>query len=224
MECFYRAIPAPGYPGILFVQHYHDGKVPAACTNLVLDLERGYVTRVQAVLGTGSNPREVQHEISFGRVTEGPASEVPGTGEKTAPPAFTGVPADSQGEAPCFTTELVGKAILWHMPAYTNKPPIKHIYLSPEYYGIRMTRDDECYMTADPADYVRIRDDLYLVSIVEKRRSGIQLTFLINTSLLQDVVGHFGISTGNEPGQDKAEIICTVMTGRQGEWSTLQSL
>lgn len=79
-----------------------------------------------------------------------------------------------------YTTDLVGRAIHWEMPAFTGKPPIKHIYLSPKYYGIFMTRDDTCFMSADPAEYIRIRDDLYLVTVVEERRSGIQLSFLIN--------------------------------------------
>ena len=110
------------------------------------------------------------------------------------------------------------------MPGFTAKPPIKHIYLSPKYYGIFMTRGDSCFMSANPADYVKIRDGLYLVSIMEERRSGIQLSFLIETELLQDVVGHFGISAGNEVGQDEPRIVCTVMEGRKGRWAPMETV
>lgn len=87
-----------------------------------------------------------------------------------------------------------------------------------------MTRDDACFMSADPAEYIRIRDDLYLVTVVEERRSGIQLTFLINTDLLEDVVGHFGISMGNEMGENTPQIACTMMTGRKGTFVPMETV
>lgn len=202
---FYRALSAPGYPQVIFVHQYRDGMWPPTCVDLVLDLETGYATSIIAALGSDDRPREAVHTIRFGEIANIPH------------------PA---GAAPHgYTTDLIGKAIRWEMPAFTGKPPIKHIYLSPLYYGIFMTRDDNtCYMTADPADYIRIREDLYLLSVVEARRSGIQLNFLINTTLLEDVVGHFGISAGNELGQDQPKIVCTVMTGRKGTFVPMETL
>lgn len=202
---FYRALSAPGYPQVVFVHQYRDGMWPPTCVDLVLDLETGYATSVIACLGGNDRPREAVHTIRFGELVgvEHPVGAVPHR----------------------YTTDLVGKAIHWEMPAFTGKPPIKHIYLSPLYYGIFMTREDNtCYMTADPADYIRIRDDLYFLSVIEARRSGIQLDFLINTSLLEDVVGHFGISAGNELGQDTPKIVCTVMTGRKGTFVPMETL
>lgn len=194
---FYRALSAPGHPRVVFVHQYRDGLWPPTCVDLVLDLETGYATVVIAQLGGDERPREAVHTIRFGEIT--------------------GIPHPADAEPHGYTTDLIGKAIHWEMPAFTGKPPIKHIYLSPLYYGIFMTREDgTCYMAADPADYIRIRGNLYLVSVIEARRSGIQLNFLINTDLLEDVVGHFGISAGNERGQDEPKIVCTVMTGRKG--------
>ena len=189
----------------MFVHQYRDGLWPPTCVDLVLDLETGYATVVIAQLGGDERPREAVHTIRFGEIT--------------------GIPHPADAEPHGYTTDLIGKAIHWEMPAFTKKPPIKHIYLSPLYYGIFMTREDgTCYMAADPADYIRIRGNLYLVSVIEARRSGIQLNFLINTDLLEDVVGHFGISAGNERGQDEPKIVCTVMTGRKGTFVPMETL
>ena len=207
-KCFYRALPAPGHPELVFIQFYLDGQVPARCVQLVLDVQTGYYVRVRAQIGASAYPREVFHTIDFGIAEE----------------IFAEGKLAEAGQPPRFTDDLVGKAILWQMPEYTGKPPIKHIYLSPEYYAIYMTRPDgTCFMSADPADYVKIKEGVYLVSVIEERRSGIQLTFLINTDTLEDVVGHFGISAGNEKGQDEPRIVCTVMTGRKGRWVPMET-
>lgn len=202
---FYRALSAPGHPRVVFVHQYRDGLWPPTCVDLVLDLETGYATVVIAQLGGDERPREAVHTIRFGEIV--------------------GIPHPAGSESHGYTTDLIGKAIHWEMPTFTKKPPIKHIYLSPLYYGIFMTREDgTCYMAADPADYIRIRGNLYLVSVIEARRSGIQLNFLINTDLLEDVVSHFGISAGNECGQDEPKIVCTVMTGRKGTFVPMETL
>lgn len=202
---FYRALSAPGHPRVVFVHQYRDGLWPPTCVDLVLDLETGYATVVIAQLGGDERPREAVHTICFGEIV--------------------GIPHPADAEPHGYTTDLIGKAIHWEMPTFTKKPPIKHIYLSPLYYGIFMTREDgTCYMAADPADYICIRENLYLVSVIEARRSGIQLNFLINTDLLEDVVGHFGISAGNERGQDEPKIVCTVMTGRKGTFVPMETL
>ncbi len=203
--CYFRALYAPGTSDVVFLHHYCDGQAVPQCMELVLDLTSGYCTVVAAQLGKLSeNPREVTRDIYFGEIASLPH-----------PPGM---------EKHHYTSELVGQAIHWEMPAFTRKPPIKHIYLSPKYYGIFMTRGHTCFMSADPAEYIRIREDLYLLTVVEERRSGIQLSFLINTALLEDVVGHFGISAGNEAGQDTPRIVCTVMTGRKGRFVPMETV
>ena len=209
VDCFYRILPAPGHPELVFIQFYLDGQVPATCVQLVLDLDTGYCVRVKARIGSvPAYPREVTHDIDFGM-----AEEIFAAGKLVC-----------AGQPPHFTDDLTGRAIMWQMPDYTGKPPIKHIYLSQEYYAIRMTRPDgTCFMSADPADYVKIKDGVYLVSAIEERRSGIQLTFLINTDTLEDIVGHFGISAGNEKTSEEPRIVCTVMTGRKGRWVPMET-
>lgn len=203
--CKYGVACAPGMPDVIFLHYYCVGERYPRCVELVLDLATSYCTVIDARLGQiPENPREVVREIHFGEIED---KDHPGGSARH-----------------CYTTDLVGRAIHWEMPAFTGKPPIKHIYLSPKYYGIFMTRDDACFMSADPAEYIRIRDDLYLVTVVEERRSGIQLSFLINTDLLEDVVGHFGISMGNEAGEDMPQITCTMMTGRKGTFVPMETV
>lgn len=199
-ESFYKAYPIPGHNEVIFVHHIRDGVFPVTCVDLVMDLETNLATVVIANISENEiYPRDVKHTIHFATIN--------GNIAKTH----------------SYSTDLVGKAILWEMPSYTNKPPIKHIYLSPMYYGIYMTRNDECYMTADPADYVKLKDNLYLISIIEKHRSGIQLTFVINTELVEDVVGHFGISAGNELDKIEPKIVCTMITGRKGRFVPMET-
>ncbi len=203
-KSYYRAICAPGYPEVVFIHQYRDGMVPSVCVDVVIDLETGYATAIIGTLGVKQNPREVSHTIHFGKIK--------------------GINYNKKIDSHNYTTDMIGKAIHWEMPAFTNKPPIKHIYLSEKYYAIFMTRKDECFMSADPADYVKIKDGLYLISVIEQRRSGIQLCFLINTDTLQDIVGHFGISAGNELDDITPSIVCTVMTGRKGTFVPMETL
>ena len=205
IDCYYRAVAVPGHPDLVFIKFYLDGQLPPQSIDIVLDYKNGYAVMVHAYIGVPEYPREARHKILIGEIE--------------------GYAHPDGSCAPSFTTDLVGKAVLWHMPAYTGKPPIKHIYLSPEYYAIHMTRPDgSCFMSADPADYVKIRDGIYLISVIEERRSGIQLTFVINTDLLEDVVGHFGISAGNEGPEELPRIVCTVMTGRKGQWVPMETI
>lgn len=200
-ESFYKAYEVPGHSEVIFVHHIRDGIMPVTCIDLILDLETNLATVIKAqISGNEVYPRDVEHTIHFASIN--------GMGKGTHE----------------FSTDLIGKAILWEMPSYTMKPPIKHIYLSPMYYGIYMTRDDTCYMTADPADYIKIKEDVYVISIIEKHRSGIQLTFAINTNLIEDVVGHFGISAGNELDGSEPKVVCTMITGRKGRFVPMETI
>ena len=64
---FYRAIPEPGHPDIIFLHQYLDGIVPASCVTAALDLTTGYCTFILARLGQRLHaPREVTRQILFG--------------------------------------------------------------------------------------------------------------------------------------------------------------
>ena len=203
---FYRALSPAQHPEVVIVHHYCDGMLPPTCIELVLDFETGYCVCVEGTLGTdAAYPRNVESTITFGEIA--------------------GATHPEGSVKPSFTQELVGKAISWAMPAFTGRPPMKHIYLSPKYYAIFMIRDeDECYQCADPADYIKIKDDLYLVVVTEHRRSGMRIAFLIDTNDLHDIGCHFGISAGNEVGSIEPKIKCSVMTGRTGTFVPMETV
>ena len=109
------------------------------------------------------------------------------------------------------TTELVGKAVFW---TYYEKEQVrvKHIYSAPLYYSYTMLdpATGNCWMASNPADYVKITDDVFIFSFVEERQGGTQGFFVINTKELHDVGSFFGLQPHG--------LECYTF-GAKGEWS-----
>ena len=51
-------------------------------------------------------------------------------------------------------------------------------------------------MASNPADYVKIRDGLYLFSFIEERQLGIQAIFLIDLKEVRDIGCFYGVGSG----------------------------
>ncbi|MDR1531616.1 MAG: NAD(P)H-binding protein [Clostridiales bacterium] len=116
-----------------------------------------------------------------------------------------------------YTTDLVGKRIHWH---YSPEFSIVHVYYHPNY--IRATFTPEALKRMPPAApeqregwlenpydekaaYIKVRDGLYIVSIIEQsmaRRGlpGNSLLFLMDTERVHDVGRSFG-HTGQFGGE-----------------------
>ena len=67
-----------------------------------------------------------------------------------------------------------------------------------------------CWMASNPADYVKITDDVFIFSFVEERQGGTQGFFVINTKELHDVGSFFGLQPHG--------LECYTF-GAKGEWS-----
>jgi len=167
---FCQVHEAPGYDDVFLIVFYCAGSKPPRAMNLVLDLGTGLVTQCDAHLGVPGAAIEVGREFRFGRVA-GAGEDIPLHG---------------------FTTELVGKAVTWHYGG--GAPDVRHIYTMPLYYTYIMIRGDQCWTASNPADYIKIRDDLYVFSFVEERQAGLQSLFLINMKEIHDVGAFFGVS------------------------------
>lgn len=170
-EEFYQALELPGKDGIFLVQHYCKGSVPPTVHTLVLDLNTGLATVCAAHAGVSKAPREIERQFFFGLID----------GYKD--------PGIRHG----FTEDMVGKAIYW---TYRKEPlvRIKHIYTAPLYYTYQMTNEqDQCWVASNPADFLKITDQVYVFSFVEERQAGTQGFFLINMDNLHDVGSFFGI-------------------------------
>lgn len=188
-EAYYEALLVPGAPHIVFVQQYVQGSVPPTAHSLVIDTETGLVTLCRATIGVPAAAREVSRTWHFGLI------------EGYADPGYRHA----------HTTELVGKAVFW---TYYEKEQVrvKHIYSAPLYYSYTMLdpATGNCWMASNPADYVKITDDVFIFSFVEERQGGTQGFFVINTKELHDVGSFFGLQPHG--------LECYTF-GAKGEWS-----
>ena len=157
----------PGKPKIFFVQHYCPKSTPPEAHTLVLDFDTGRATMIIAKINHPRTPTQVQREFLFCEI-----QGIPVTGE----------PHD-------FTEDLVGTAITWTY--IENAPKIKHIYSAPLFYTYTGNFGG-LWMASNPANYVKITDNVYIFSMVEERLTGVQGLFLINMEILHDVGSFFG--------------------------------
>ncbi|MDR0999942.1 MAG: MoaF N-terminal domain-containing protein [Clostridiales bacterium] len=130
-----------------------------------------------------------------------------------------GYPAPKHRHA--FTADLVGKRIHWH---YNPGLEIIHVYYCTDYcrvtfppataWGDASPEEWEAMLERAPYDekaaYIKVRDGLYLVSVLEQNMSrrgltGNSLLFLIDAKRVHDVgrsFGHAGLQEGNVHGEN----------------------
>ncbi len=198
-EEIYNASPAPGYPDLIWLHHYCSLEIPA-CADLYIDFETGYALLFDASLGQPDNPREVQRTIRFGVIE----------GAKTDPAA----------PRPQYTNDLTGRAIRWKAPGSASRGGIKYIFSSCRYltYAMKWRGTNYCWMSTNPCDYLKLRDDLYICSTIEERQTGVELLMLMNTTLLTDVQTEFGMGG---PVELESRLQTSMRSGRQGVWDEI---
>ncbi len=153
------------------------------CVVLVIDEENDLVTRVVTSFGAyPARPNLAKTEYTFGAVKrEG---------------------KDLAWRRHCFTCELTGKKIAW---TYYNGFVNVHIYLDHFCRAQALRRpggdasplvDDPIY--EEPAVYVKIRDNLYLMGVTEERinrrdpnKGGSNLLLLMDLDTMQDIGRNF---------------------------------
>ena len=155
---------------MFFVNFLVPGYATSRQITLIPDLKTGCATVVDAHIGTEHSNIDVDRDFYFGRLG----------GD------FAG------GELHGFTTELLGKSIIWDYGPKIIK--IKHIYNCDIYYTYKNLTAMGTWMATNPADYVKIRDGLYLFSFVEERQVGIQAIFLIDLARMHDIGCFYGCS------------------------------
>ena len=154
---------------IYFINHLVPGYEFARQITLVADMKTGSATICDAHFGTENSNIDVGREFIFGKLD--------GDFEK--------------GPMHAFTDELVGKAVEWNY----GKLKIKHMYTSNLYYTYSHPGGERgAWMATNPADYVKIRDNIYIFSFVEERQHGLQGLFLIDLNQYHDVGSFFGVS------------------------------
>ena len=134
---------------------------------LIADMKTGSATVCDAHVGTEHSNIDVGREFFFGKL-DGDFAE---------------------GPLHCFTDELVGKAVNWDY----GKLVIKHMYVSNLYYTYSHPGGDNgAWMATNPADYIKVRDNIYIFSFVEERQHGLQALFLIDLNQYHDIGCFYG--------------------------------
>lgn len=199
----YRAVRAPGSDDTFVVQHYWSGCELPACVNLILNDKTGCVTSIDLKAGLPANPREVTRDIRFGAI-EGMT-----------------VPEDARHD---FTLDLVGKAICWKKPN-EERALYKQVFIAPDFYNYvqEYPLTDECWMTTTPASYIRLSDELYLISVLKERQTGAHMLSIINTRAMRERELEFGLIGDDALGGD--DCFRMMLNGeRTGSWSTMDTL
>ncbi len=160
----------PSRDGVIFINHFVKGSNPPEAHMIVFDTGNGLVTACVAKICNPYNPREVVREFLFG-LEEGYADP---------------------GYRHDYTDEMVGNTICW---TYDGEFSIKHIYIHPAFYTYVMEPypGGGSWVASNPANYIKIRDGLYIFTFVEERQTGTQGFFLMDLQELHDVGSFFGM-------------------------------
>ena len=174
----YRAYE-PAKDLLLFAHICTDSR-PLRNLTHAIDFKNALATCVDAVMGSSRKAWEVSNRAIFG-VAEGIGLEIPAVARHG------------------FTTELVGKAFSW---TYSDWMQSIHVYSSPESYSwtIMMPDNTGGVMWSSPCLYVKLRDEVYLMSWTEDTCNGNQGTFVLNTNIMHDAGFFYGIG-GNAGGE-----------------------
>jgi hypothetical protein len=161
---------------LIFFAHMHSGTRPAECKKIVLDFATGLASCVNSKLGTEYMANEVSYNITFGII------EMEGL---TAPRYWRHT----------FTDELTGRALTWN---YADTLASMHVYSTPHSYSWTIFMNNQALgmQWSSPAQYVKLRDGVYLFSWVEEACNGTQGTIVINTQTMHDAGFSFHIGKG----------------------------
>ena len=161
--------------------HYCSDVYPPACHILFLDFDNGLATCVEASVNGRYDLRDAVPQFHFGIMeTEGV------------------VPHRLKRHG--FTRELLGRSFTW---TYSDNMSSQHIYNAPHSYswtiinntgaGTPMNRAGG-YVWSSPCEYIKLRDDVYVMNWVEERWEGIMGCVGMNLRLMHDCGFSFGMS------------------------------
>ena len=176
---------------VFFINHLVPGVECSRQITVIADLKTGFATVCDAHLGTENSNIDVDREFIFGKLDG----------------AYEG------GEMHHFTIELVGKAVEWDYG--TGIIDIKHIYHSNLFYSYCANTRQGAWMATNPADYIKIKNNLFVFSFVEERQVGLQAVFLIDLDRMHDVGSFYGF------GGDHITSACVGARGKIADPNTI---
>jgi len=165
-------------PGIFLVNHLRGGTFPLENITLIIDQVEGLVTLIHACIGDSKRPRDVERTIHFGYIRRGDAS-----------------PTSMHR----YTNDLIGKMIDWHYDK-DNSFVVKHLYVNNEhmvYLLMEADSKEKGLVEAAECDYIKLREQVYIMSWQEKGHQGMQGTVVMDLGAMHDIGSFFGISILN---------------------------
>ncbi len=166
---------------LVCLAHYCTGVYPPTCHILFLDFDYGLATCIEASVNGKYDLRDAVPVFHFGIMeTEG---IVPNRLKRHG-----------------FTRELLGRSFTW---TYSDQMTSQHIYNAPHSYswtiinntgvGTPMNRAGG-FVWSSPCEYIKLRDDVYVMNWVEERWEGIMGCAAMNLRLMHDCGFSFGVS------------------------------
>lgn len=166
-ECF-----SAGREGLYFVHHMKTDAVPYSAATLVIDLPHASVTYVDMTLGTVKSNRDVQRTVRFGTIGGAAACAHALTDE------LTGVVIDWMFAEDAIIHQMYEN---WSCCVFVSPPPAAML----EWSGF--------FLTFNPTKYVRVQDQLYLISFCAPGSTGAEADMLMDLNTMTCVGSFFGI-------------------------------
>lgn len=151
---------------VIFFGHLLSGTPRHDCVGIAIDFGNGLTTCVHGMLGSKYMANEASRKTTFGIVEM----------EGLVPPQYL---------RHRFTEELVGRSMTWH---YMKGLTSQHVYATPWSFSwiIFLGNDAGGLEWSGPAQYVKLRDDLYLFNWLEQACTGTLGVLIINTRMMHD--------------------------------------
>ena len=166
---------------LIILGFYRSGSNPPASLVFAMDFKNGCTTCIALKIGSKHDIHDVDPDYHFGIIeTEG----------------LTPFRIFRHG----FTNELLGRAFTW---TYANTLSSIHFYNAPHSYSWTIITNDEPgspsnraggFVWSSPCEYIKLRDDVYIMSFVEQKWDGMTDIFCMNLRMMRDIGFEFGIS------------------------------
>ena len=170
---------------LVILAHYCSTIERPTCIVLALDFSNGCATCIYSKMGTNYEVRDVDPDYYFGTI-------------------------DMEGLKPLrifrhgFTDELLGRAFTW---TYSDLMTSIHMYNAPRSYSWTIITSGEPGSPAyraggpvwsSPCEYIKLRDDVYIVNWVEHKWEGLMGCAAMNLRIMHDCGFTFGVMHDGE--------------------------
>jgi hypothetical protein len=177
--------------GVYLIHHLHTGVVPCSATTTVFDERESLVTLVSDTFATVHANRDVCRKVSFG--------------------ALEGAPVK---ERHAVTDKMTGRVIDWK---YANDIIIHQLYENKSCCAFVSPPPSSApdwsvfFTTFNPTKYIRIRENLYLLSFYAPGSSGMEVSMLMDLDSMTQIGAAFGIDT--------TDTLRSYTFGAKGAWA-----